>query len=198
MSRIPAVHTVGGHQVLGADRGARTGVPIAHHRGDAVGVLFDPLQFRAIPRPAPAGAQVPEQDGFEPALRAVLHGRLRAQPVESGEDRVDGERRALLGAVQCRHDHHVGAGGRHRVHGIAHTQRAQDLQAAETEIARLRIAEDLAAALDHHRTDTVFGQQRRSRQAAGARSHNEHRGFYHVAMSVHRHLHAFTELISSV
>ncbi len=62
-----------------------------------------------------------------------------------------------------------------RVYLVAQAKAAQDFQAAEAQIAGLRIDEDLASLFDQQRTNAVLGKQRRRGQAAGAGAGNENR-----------------------
>ena len=61
-----------------------------------------------------------------------------------------------------------------RVHLVAEPKAAQDLQAAKTQVAGLRVEEDLPSLFDQKRADPMFGEQRRRGQAAGSGADDEH------------------------
>ena len=103
----PAVHAVRGDQIGGPDRLGLTGAQIAKHRRHAGIVLLERAQFRPISRFAATPAGFGEQHRLEAALRAVLHGRLRAQLIQAGEKRVDVNGQLFFRAVQRRLDDHV-------------------------------------------------------------------------------------------
>ena len=109
-----------------------------------------------------------------------MSGRLGAQPFEGREDRVDVERLLFFGAVQRRLGEHVRNALGDRVDLVGQSQTAQDLQAAEAQVARFRINEDLTALFDQQRDNTMFGEQRRGCQPGGAGADDQHRDMLDV------------------
>lgn len=153
-----AVHAVCGNQIVGTDRLALPGRPVRDASSDTGLVHVEGDELRSVTHLAAAGAGRAQQDRLRLALWAILRDRFRAQRVQAGEYRIHVDRRTFLGAVErrlCQHGRNVLG---HRTGLIAHSETTQDLQAAEAQVASLRIGKCLVPLVDEQRADTVLGQ----------------------------------------